>query len=76
MGLKENRTDMPHAYVEFADGTTIAVPLTEHNYTHVAKVHVTTAAGETVDVCRVTIRRHPAPVAMIARDDRQPALVK
>ena len=71
MGLtgKDTGTDMPHAYIECVDGTTIAVPLPpgEH-YTHVAKVHVTEASGKTVDMSRISVERAKGR-AVISRDE-------
>lgn len=75
MGLIEQHTDMPHAYVEFYDGTVIAVPLLENeNYTRVAKVHITAGDGKTVKVSHLSVQRHPTPAVAVSQPDRIPAL--
>lgn len=49
-------TNMPTAYVEFTDGTMIAVPLAvDRQYTPVAKVHIVLGDGKTVEVSPLSV---------------------
>jgi hypothetical protein len=70
VGLKG---EMPHAYVQFEDGTTIAVPLKSgENFPPIATVHVTTAKGRTTDTARLSVRMTTGQVHVTRADRNKP----